>query len=134
MTLSIRSPQERALLEEFASCTREAKALRCAQALLGLDQGERRCGGHTLRRDAPDRLSLGQTLPRTTPALGERLADGLRRGRPPTVKARLDPVLEAVLPQDPRALGSRSTVWTAPLLTPYLRDAHDRTVSRQRVS
>ena len=37
------------------------------------------------------------------------------------------------MPQDPRALGYRSTVWTAPLLTQYLRDTHDLTVSRQSV-
>jgi transposase len=67
-------------------------------------------------------------------ALRERLADGLRSGRPPTVKARLDPWLEAVLSQDPRGRGYRSTVWTAPLLTHYLRDTHQLTVSRQSVS
>jgi len=40
MTMSILSPHERALLAGFASRTREAKALRRAQALLWLDQGE----------------------------------------------------------------------------------------------
>jgi len=45
----------------------------------------------------------------------------------------MEPVLEAVRPQDPRALGSRSTVWTAPLLTQYLRDTHALTVARQSV-
>jgi hypothetical protein len=40
MTMSILSPHERALLAVFASRTREAKALRRAQALLWLDQGE----------------------------------------------------------------------------------------------
>ena len=40
MTMSILSPHERALLAVFASHTCEAKALRRAQALLWLDQGE----------------------------------------------------------------------------------------------
>ena len=40
MTMSILSPHERALLAGFASRTHEAKALRRAQALLWLDQGE----------------------------------------------------------------------------------------------
>jgi transposase len=136
MTLSILSPQERALLEEFASCTRKAKALRRAQALLWLDQDESLAAVAT--RLAVTRQTVYNWVKhfraRRPAALGERLADGLRSGRPPTVKARIDPVLEAVLPQDPRALGYRSTVWTAPLLTQYLRDAHDLTVSRQSVS
>jgi transposase-like protein len=99
MTLSILSPQERALLEEFASCTRKAKALRRAQALLWLDQGESLAAVAT--RLAVTRQTVYNWVKhfraRRPAALGERLADGLRSGRPPTVKARIDPVLEAVL-------------------------------------
>ena len=136
MTLSILSPHERALLTVFASRTHEAKELRRAQALLWLDQGESLVAVAT-RLDVTRQTVYNWVKHfrvRRSAALGERLADGLRSGRPPTVKERIAPVLEAVLPQDPHALGYRSTVWTAPLLTPYLRDAHALTVSRQSVS
>jgi transposase len=136
MTLSRLSPHERALLAVFAARTREAKALRRAQALLWLDHGESLVAVAT--RLAVTRQTVYNWVKhfhtRRPAALGERLADGLRSGRPPTVQERIDPLLEAVLPQDPRALGYRSTTWTAPLLTQYLRDSHALTVSRQSVS
>lgn len=133
MTMSILSPHERALLAVFASRTREAKALRRAQALLWLDQGESLVTVATrldvTRQTVYNWVKHFQT--RRPAALRARLADGLRSGRPPTVQERIDPLLEAVLSQDPRALGYRLTVWTAPLLTQYLRDTHHLTVSRQ---
>lgn len=63
-----------------------------------------------------------------------RVAPGTRRGRPPTVPGMIAPWLDAVLERDPRDLGDSATVWTAPLLTPYLRAAHALAVSRQSVS
>jgi transposase len=136
MTMSILSPHERALLTVFASRTCEAKALRRAQALLWLDQGES-LGAVATRLDVTRQTVynwVNNFHARRPAALRDRLADGFRSGRPPTVKERIDPLLEAVLPQDPWALGYRSTVWTAPLLTQYLRDTHALTVSRQSVS
>ena len=135
MTMSILSPHERALLAGFASRTREAKAWRRAQALLWLDQGES-LGVVATRLDVTRQTVYNWVKnfhARRPAALRDRLVDGVRSGRPATVKERIDPLLEAVLPQDPRALGYRSTVWTAPLLPQYLRDTHALTVSRQRV-
>lgn len=66
--------------------------------------------------------------------LRERRAEESHRGRPRRLPALIDPWLRAGLAQDPQALGSRSTVWTAPVLRQYLRDAHAIRVSRQSVS
>jgi transposase len=67
--------------------------------------------------------------------LGARLSDAPRPGRPRTGGGAIDPLIAEVIDSDPRALGYRSTVWTAPLLSRYLREHHqitvcDRTVSR----
>jgi transposase len=64
-----------------------------------------------------------------------RLADAPRPGRPRTGDGAIDPMIAEVIDSDPRALGYRSTVWTAPLLSRYLREHRqvtvgDRTVSR----
>jgi transposase len=63
-----------------------------------------------------------------------RVAPGSRSGRPPTARGIIEPLIEAVMERDPCDLSYRSTVWTAPLLTQYLREAHALTVSRQSVS
>ncbi len=67
--------------------------------------------------------------------LRDRLGDAPRPGRPRTGGGDIDPLIAEVIDSDPRALGDRATVWTAPLLSRYLRDHHqitvcDRTVSR----
>jgi transposase len=67
-------------------------------------------------------------------ALVERLRDALRPGRPRAGDG-IDPLIVEVIDSDPRELGYRSTVWTAPLLSRYLHEHHriavcDRTVSR----
>ena len=45
-----------------------------------------------------------------------RWLDAARRGRPPTARALLDPLSDAVRAAEPRTEGYRSTGWTAPLL------------------
>jgi transposase len=62
------------------------------------------------------------------------VAPGARSGRPRTAHGIIDPLIVAVIERDPRDLGYRSTVWTAPLLTQYLWEEHDLTVSRPSVS
>jgi len=67
-------------------------------------------------------------------ALVERLGDAPRPGRP-RAGGGVDPLIAEVIDSDPRELGYRSTVWTAPLLSRSLHDHHrievcDRTVSR----
>jgi transposase len=64
----------------------------------------------------------------------DRLADGPRCGRPPTVCGVIDPLIAAVIDQDPRAFGYRATGWTNALLRQYLGDVHHVVVSRKSVS
>jgi transposase len=66
--------------------------------------------------------------------LPDRLADAPRCGRPRTVCGIIDPLIAAVIDQDPRELGYRSTGWTNTLLRQYLGKVHQVTVSRKSVS
>ncbi len=63
-----------------------------------------------------------------------RLADGPRTGRPPTAAGIIDPLIAAVIDQDPRRWGYRSTGWTNALLRQYLKEIHQLTVSRRSIS
>src|SRR2546429_1565840 len=56
--------------------------------------------------------------------LRARLLDAPRSGRPPTALGIIDPLIEAVIDQDPRELGYHSTVWTATLLMQHLKRVH----------
>jgi transposase len=67
------------------------------------------------------------------PDLYECLADRPRSGRPATAQGIIDPLLEAVIDDDPRDWGYPATVWTAPLLRQFLRDRHGLMVSTQSV-
>jgi transposase len=62
-----------------------------------------------------------------------RLADAERSGRPKTALGIIDPLIEAIMDTDPRTLGYRATVWTAPLLVHYLAHEHHLEISRQSV-
>jgi hypothetical protein len=55
-------------------------------------------------------------------------------GRPRAAGGGGDSQIAQVLDTDPRDLGSRATVWTAPRLVRYLRDHHAIEVSRKRLS
>lgn len=66
--------------------------------------------------------------------LSARLGDAPRSGRSPTLPGIIDPVLDAVIDEDPRDCGYRATVGTAPLLPHYLREVHQLPASRQSVS
>ena len=99
--------REHHMLEELAAQTTDARILRRAQALLWADNGE-----------SPEAVSerLGVS-PRTIYYWHERfqrrrgldlwtrLADGTRSGRPRTALEIIDPLLEAVLDQEPRTVG-----------------------------
>jgi transposase len=61
------------------------------------------------------------------------LADAPRPGRPRTADGRIDSWIAEVIDTDPRDLGYRHTVWTAPLLVHYLRDHHGVEVSETTV-
>ena len=66
--------------------------------------------------------------------LTQRLVDAPRSGRPVAVIGIIDPLIDAVIDDDPRDHGYRSTVWTARLLQRYLEDAHAIGTSRKSVS
>jgi len=135
MPLLALRPQERAALESLAVSTRDAQQLRRVQALLWLDEGE--AVDEVADRLRVSRQAIYKWITQFQQRPGEdmplRIAPGPRSGRPPTARGIIEPLIDAIIERDPRDLGSRSTVWTAPLLTQYLREAHAVTVSRQSV-
>lgn len=62
-----------------------------------------------------------------------RVADATRSGRPKTVSGVIDPLIEAVMDEDPRQYGYSATSWTAPLLERYLDEWQGQAVSTQSV-
>jgi transposase len=134
--LLILSKKERAGLVEHMGHTHNAKELRRAQALLWLESGEDveavatrlHVSGRTLYR------WVRRFEARSPLSLSERLADGARSGRPRTAYGVIAPLIAAVIEEDPRALGYRATVWTAPLLQQHLEEVHQIAVSRHSVS
>jgi transposase len=128
--------RERQRVEEGAAHTDEAKALRRAQALLWCEGGE-------TTREVATRLGVSQRTifnwgarfqERRGLETPSRLGDGPRSGRPRTALEVIDPLLDGLIEQDPRELGSRAAVWTAPLLRHYLETEQGIRVSRQSVS
>lgn len=130
------SPRKRLELEYFVTHTPVAKERCRAQALLWLDEGESaeqvaellRVGRRTVYDwvdRSPDRSAFD---------LRPRLADAPRPGRPRVGGGVIDPRIAQVIDTDPRNLGYRSTVWTAPLRVRSLRDHHAIEVSRKTVS
>src|SRR5207302_167405 len=121
--------------EQLVRNTENAHTLRRTQALLWLDDGE-------TAEDVADLLYVGRAVvykwikqfqERSELDLRARVSDGLRSGRPGTVLAVIDPLIEAVVDRDPQKLGYRATVWTAPLVVHYLKEVHDLEVSCQSV-
>jgi transposase len=136
MTLITLTAQEREGLNDLAARTLQASELRWAQALLGLDAGE------SVPEVAGRLRVTRQTIynwtkrfqvqsPLDVPA---RLATSHRTGRPRTAQGIIEPLILEVIARDPRELGYRSTVWTAPLLAYYLEQQHHLKVSRKSVS
>lgn len=67
-------------------------------------------------------------------SLSARLADDTRSGRPRTAHGIIDPLIKEIVETDPRELGYRATIWTAPLLQAYLHEEHQIMVSCKSVS
>ena len=128
--------RERARLRERMASTAEARILRRAQALLWLAQGDRPSA--VAERLRVSRQTLYNWAYRFRERSGcdcdDRLADAARSGRPCTAQGVIEPLLDEVIEDDPRAWGYQATAWTAPLLQRYLDDAYDIGVSRQSVS
>ena len=136
MSPRVLTERERTLIEAMAMHPGEATVLPRAQALLWRDEGESIA-------EVSERLGVSRRTicywqahfrERQTLDLSARLRDGHRSRRPRTASGRIDPLIEAVRDQDPRELGYRSRVWTAPLVRQYLAEVQDLRVSRQSVS
>jgi len=128
--------REHYMLEEIAARTTDARILRRAPALVGVEKGESPEAVGKRLGVSPRTIYYWHARFQTRRGfdLRTRLADGTRRGRPRTALEIIDPFLEAVLDQEPRTLGYRAAVWTAPLLPHYLQEVHDLRVSRPSVS
>lgn len=133
ITLSDKEYQQ---LLAVARSAHDPRALQRAQALLWLSAGD-------------DVTEVAQRLfvtPRTiyrwvhrfqqyrSLALGPRLSDRQRSGRPRLAGGGLETLLAPILEEDPRKRGDRSTVWTAAVLRQYLHDVHRLEVSQRSVS
>jgi len=130
------SSRERQVLEDLTVRTDEAKSLRRAQALLWLDDGDS-------AQEVAERLLVTRQAvykwvshfqARDGLPIAARVAEGQHTGRPRTIHGVIDPLIDDIMESDPRDLGYRATVWTAPLLTQYLLDTHGLAVSRPSVS
>jgi transposase len=116
--------------------THDATQLRRAQALLWLHEGQ------SVTAVADLLLVSRQTVynwvesfrDRTAWNVADRLLDAPRSGRPATALGVIDPLIDAVIGDDPRDYGYRATVWTAPLLRRYLEEGHGIETSRKSVS
>ena len=129
------SGDERVMLERLLTERVDARVVRRAQALVWLDDGDS-------VEEIADRLRVSRQciynwLARFESRKGEdvliRLADAARTGRPPTATGIVDPLIDAVIDQDPRRLGYRQTVWTAELLRRYLGEVHHVEVSKRSI-
>lgn len=135
MALLMLSRRERRILKYLIAHPADATTLRRAQALVWLDAGESAqeiaLRLQVSRQVVYQWVSMFQSAAETD--LATRLAAGARAGRPRTVAGIIDPLLDEAIDHDPRTLGYRSTVWTAPLLADYLREAQGLAVSVQSV-
>jgi transposase len=137
MAILTLSDRQRGELEDIASHTPEAKQRCRAQALLWIADGSDVVEVAELLQVSRQTVSnwLSRFQERAELDLRTRLLDAPRLGRPRTASGTLDELVAAVIDGDPRKFGYHATVWTAPLLSRYLRDHHaievsDRTVSR----
>jgi transposase len=130
------SDRQRGELEIIASHTPLAKERCRAQALLwvaaGSDVVEVAELLHVSRQTVYNWLSRFQE--RAELDLRARLLDAPRLGRPRAASGTIDALVATVIDGDPRQLGYHATVWTAPLLSQYLRDRHGIEVSERTVS
>jgi len=137
MTPIVLTDRQRAELEGAILCTPSAKECCRAQALLWLTEGESVEGVADLLHVSRQTVYnwVNRFRERAGLDLRDRLNDAPRPGRPRIGGGVIDPLIAEVIDSDPRARGYRATVWTAPLLSRYLREHHqiavcDRTVSR----
>ena len=135
MTSIILSDRLRRELEDLVTHTSLAKERSRAQALLWLADGESVEQAAELLRVSRQTVYnwVERFRQREGLDLRARLLDAPRPGRPPTALGIIDPLIEAVIDQDPRELGYHSTVWTAALLQQHLKRAQGIEVSRKSI-
>jgi len=129
-------PWERRQLLRLLDQTHDATQLRRAQGLLWLHEGRTVTEVAGLLRVSRQTLyNWAQAFTeRSDLWLADRLLDAPRSGRPPTALGIIDPLIDAVIEDDPRDYGYRATAWTAPLLRRYLGEVHAIETSRKSVS
>jgi transposase len=128
--------KERMTLEAIIASSSDARQVLRAYALLWLDQG------YSVDEVAQQLQVSRQSIynwashfrQRSDVELIKRLADASRSGRPCTAKGIIDSLIAEIIDRDPRQLGYRSTVWTAPLLVSYLSHQHQIEVSTDSVA
>src|SRR3954452_13440852 len=137
MALLALSDRRRGEWEDIVSHTPWAKERCRAQALLEIADGSDVAEVAELVQVSRQTVSnwLSRFQERAELDLRARLLDAPRLGRPRTASGTLEERVAAVIAGDPRKFGYHATVWTAPLLSRYLRDHHaidvsDRTVGR----
>ena len=137
MALLALNDRQRGELEVIVSHTPLAKERCRAQALLWIADGSDVAAVAELSQVSRQTIYnwLSRFQERAELDLRARLLDAPRLGRPRTANGTIDELVAAVIDGDPREFGYHATVWTAPLLSRYLRDHHaievsDRTVSR----
>jgi transposase len=130
------SGSERSYLEFFVLHAPLGQESCRAQALLWCDEGEP-------VQEIAERLQVSrQTVynwidrfeQRGDADFDARLRDADRSGRPPSALGIIDPILDALIDQDPHSYGYSANVWTAGLLQQHLRQRHGIEVSRKSVS
>lgn len=129
-------PSEYTQLELLAKQCHDAVIVRRTQALLGLHEGI--SAGEVAELLDVSRQSVYNWAEAFQERIGvsliERLQDAPRSGRPATALGIVDPLIDAVIDDDPRDFGYRSTVWTAALLQRYLEEAHGIATSTKSIS
>jgi transposase len=125
---------ERNALERLARTTNDGRLLRRAEALLWLQ--EQASVTEIARRLSISRQTVYHWSAHFSQRQGtivERLADGAHSGRPAVLAHRMDPIINALIDEDPRDYGYAATVWTAPLLRCHLAVEHGVVASEQSV-
>ncbi len=129
-------PWEHRQLLDLLDHPRDAKQLRRAQALVWLHDGQSVLHVAELLSVEPRTVYNWTYAFRQRTDLDPlaRLRDAPRSGRPPTALGIIDPLIDAVIDEDPRDYGYRATVWTAPLLQRYLEEVHAIATSRKSIN
>jgi transposase len=126
---------ERRRLLQLLDQTHDATHLRRAQGLLWLHDGRPVTAIADLLRVSRQTVYnwVASFRDRSDRDVADRLLDAPRSGRPATARGIIDPLIDAVIDDDPRGYGYRATVWTAPLLQRYLGEVHGIATSRKSV-